>query len=100
MGVCVCVRKPPVYPFLLSPEAAEFLIQPPGSGGPLRRQPAYASPHEAQGLFSGSHLLQQTANVGLENSLWMKEREEQCERRDTPIKIWCVKLKTSICVKP
>ncbi len=37
-----------IHPFLLSPVVAELVIQPSSSRGPLRRQPANASLHEAQ----------------------------------------------------
>lgn len=65
----LCVKAPRIHPLLLSPVVAELVIQPPSSGGPLRRQPADASLHEAQRLLPGAHLLQQSPDVRLENSL-------------------------------
>lgn len=63
----ICV--PHIHPFLLSPVVAELVIQPSSSRGPLCCQPAYASLHEAQRFLPGAHLLQQSPNVRLEDSL-------------------------------
>lgn len=64
-----------IHPFLLSPVGAELVIQPPSSGGPLYRHPAYAPLHEAQRFLPGAHLLQQSPDLGLENSLHDKSNK-------------------------
>lgn len=58
-----------IHPFLLSPVVAKLVIQPPSSRGPLCCQPAYASLHEAQRFLPGAHLLHQSPDVRLKNSL-------------------------------
>lgn len=62
-------EMPHIHPFLLPPVVAELVIQPAGGRRPLCSQPAYASLHEAQRFLPGAHLLQQSPNVRLENSL-------------------------------
>lgn len=69
----VCVSH--IHRLLLSPAAAQFVVQPPSSGGPLRRQPADASPHEAQRLLPGTDPLQQRPDVRLEAGLQNSERK-------------------------
>lgn len=73
----LCVRMPHIHPFLLSPVAAELVIQPSSSRGPLCCQPAYASLHEAQWFLPSAHLLQQSPDIGLENSLGDRNNKNQ-----------------------
>lgn len=67
--MCLGENAPRIHPLLLSPAAAELVIQPSSGGGPLRCQPAHSPLHEAQRLLPSAHLLQQSPNVRLEHSL-------------------------------
>lgn len=59
-----------VPPSILQPD-----VQPVGCCCPLRRQATDAALHEAERLFSCSHLVQKDREVGSEGSLGRRERE-------------------------
>lgn len=81
-----------IHPFLLSPVVAELVIQPSSSGGPLCCHPAYASLHEAQWLLPSAHLLQQSPDVRLENSLEdrSKKKKKSLERIGSVENFWLI----------
>ena len=59
---------------LLPPASAQLAVQPVGSRAPLRRQPADAPLHEAQGLLTRPHLLQEGADVRAEGRLGSRKQ--------------------------